>query len=295
MNKVSILMPVFNEQDFIKEAIESVLSQTHNNFELIIVDDFSSDETYSIAKKYSLKDSRIDLIKNSEKGKVSAFNLAFKKSTGDYICFFAGDDIMDKESIHNRLSPILSSDYKFIASTSKVKTISKMIRFNNVIIPKNKKKGTFVGGAVMLNVNLARKVFPIPKELPNEDRWTELHIRFFSNIHHTSKISLLYRIHLKNSSSRTDDFNNKNMDMHKRFAVFKLFLNKYQKNLSEPDIFFLKKMSKAEQFRYNNQTWKLLFFTGLPFRDKIRFIFHSNKILYSIRINFFSLFSGWGN
>ena len=104
MSKVSILMPIFNEEAFLKESIESVLEQSYKNVELIIIDDFSTDKSYSLAEQYSLKNSRIRLIRNLKKGKVSAFNLGFEKSSGDFICFFAGDDIMHKDSIINRLS-----------------------------------------------------------------------------------------------------------------------------------------------------------------------------------------------
>ena len=73
MSKVSILMPIFNEEAFLKESIESVLEQSYKNIELIIIDDFSTDKSYSLAEQYSLKNSRIRLIRNLKKGKVSAF------------------------------------------------------------------------------------------------------------------------------------------------------------------------------------------------------------------------------
>ena len=83
MNKISILMPVFNEQQYIVQSINSVLNQSYKNFELIIIDDFSTDNSYDICKDYANKDDRIKLIKNIDKGKVSAFNLAYKSSNGN--------------------------------------------------------------------------------------------------------------------------------------------------------------------------------------------------------------------
>ena len=77
--------------------------------------------------------------------------------------------------------------------------MSRISRFNNVIIPKNKNKGTLIGGALIFNRKLAKKIFPIPEELPNEDRWTGLHVKFFSDIIHSpfilsinSKLSLCF-------------------------------------------------------------------------------------------------------
>ena len=83
--------------------------------------------------------------------------------------------------------------------------------------------------------------------------------------------------------------------MHKRFIVFKLFLDKYRKELSEPNIFFLNTMITAEEFRFNGKTLNILFMKDISLKNKIRFLFHSNKLLYSIRINFFNFFSGWGD
>ena len=259
MSKVSILMPIFNEESFLEMSIESILKQSYENIELIIVDDLSTDNSYLILERYALKDNRIKLIKNLKKGKVAAFNLAFKHSSGDFICFFGGDDIMEEKSIFNRLSCLYGYNEDFIASASKVKTISNIARFNNVVIPKNRNKGTLVGGAVMFNRPLGNKIFPIPEQLPNEDRWTELHIRFFSKIIHSPIISLLYRIHSKNSSSRLGSFKEKNIEMHKRFIVFRLFLDKYNLVLNSNDKYFLDRMAFAEELRYKNRTLHLLF------------------------------------
>ena len=166
-------------------------------------------------------------------------------------------------------------------------------KFNNISIPKNKEKGTLLGGCIMFNRILGNKIFPIPNKLPNEDKWTALHMMYFSDIIHIPFISLLYRIHSKNSSSRVKNFDIKNIEMHDRFIVYSLFLNQYRNNLNSDVVKFLKKMIYAEELRYSNQTFSLLF-VSIPLKEKIRFIFHSNKFLYSIRINFFSFFSGWG-
>ena len=98
--RISILMPVFNEEKYISEAIESVIYQTYSNFELIIIDDGSIDKTAEIVKKYS--DSRIQFYQPGKIGKVAAFNLGFSKSRNiavklanyDWIVINDHDDIM---------------------------------------------------------------------------------------------------------------------------------------------------------------------------------------------------------
>lgn len=94
MELVSVIMPTYNVEKYVGEAIESILNQTYENFEFIIVDDCSTDSTYEICKKYANQDSRIKLYKNSENLKISkTLNFALSKSTGKYILRMDGDDI----------------------------------------------------------------------------------------------------------------------------------------------------------------------------------------------------------
>uniref|UniRef100_A0A7V3J9K7 Glycosyltransferase family 2 protein n=1 Tax=candidate division CPR3 bacterium TaxID=2268181 RepID=A0A7V3J9K7_UNCC3 len=91
MNKVSIIMPAYNRQKYIKWAIESVLTQTHQNWELIVVDDCSTDQTPQIVKGYTdLRIRYIRLEKNS--GAQVARNEGKKMATGDFIAFLDSDD-----------------------------------------------------------------------------------------------------------------------------------------------------------------------------------------------------------
>lgn len=91
-SKVSILMPVRNAEPFIASAIESILNQTHENFELIIVDDGSTDSTSSVVKRFS--DLRIKLIEGDERKGISfRLNQAFDVADGEFIARMDGDDL----------------------------------------------------------------------------------------------------------------------------------------------------------------------------------------------------------
>lgn len=104
MNLVSVLMPVYNVEKYIEEAVNSVLNQTYTNIELIIVDDCSKDNTYKILQDMEKRDHRIKLYKNIENKKiVETLNFAFEKSSGDYICRMDGDDISDSRRIENKM------------------------------------------------------------------------------------------------------------------------------------------------------------------------------------------------
>ena len=93
-NLVSIVMPAYNCEDYIAESVESILSQTYKNWELIIVDDCSSDRTSDIAIKYTLQDKRIRFVSmDRNSGPAVVRNKAIEESRGQYIAFLDSDDL----------------------------------------------------------------------------------------------------------------------------------------------------------------------------------------------------------
>jgi len=101
---VSIVTPSYNSENYIADTIESVLNQTYTNFEMIIVDDISSDNTIKIVKKYQKKDKRIKLICLEEKGGASiARNRAIKEAKGKYIAFLDSDDLWKKDKLEKQI------------------------------------------------------------------------------------------------------------------------------------------------------------------------------------------------
>lgn len=90
MTKISMILPVFNEEKYIEKSIESVLNQTLTDFELIIVNDGSTDSTLNIINQFD--DDRIRLINQSNQGPGASRNNALKIASGDYIMFLDGDD-----------------------------------------------------------------------------------------------------------------------------------------------------------------------------------------------------------
>jgi len=98
--KVSIGMPVYNGGDEICKALDSLLSQTYSNYELIISDNASTDDTKEICQQYSQNDSRIRYIRNNEnQGPIKNFEYVLIQSTGEYFMWAAHDDVWDKRFI----------------------------------------------------------------------------------------------------------------------------------------------------------------------------------------------------
>ncbi len=94
--KVSVIMPVYNSGKYLNKAIESVLSQTYEDFELVIVNDGSTDNSASICRKYAEKDKRIKFIDQKNKGVSAARNTALASVSGHNIAFVDSDDVIDK-------------------------------------------------------------------------------------------------------------------------------------------------------------------------------------------------------
>ncbi|WP_051592769.1 glycosyltransferase family 2 protein [Thomasclavelia saccharogumia] len=91
--KVSVIMPIYNSEKYLSQSIESILEQTYTNFELILIDDGSSDNSKNIIKDFSKKDSRIIPIFNTNHGVSFTRNYAIKKSTGNLLAFIDADDL----------------------------------------------------------------------------------------------------------------------------------------------------------------------------------------------------------
>ena len=105
---VSVILPVFNEEKFIKKAIESVLNQTLEDFELIIVNDGSTDATLDIIREFD--DSRIRLINQSNQGPGASRNNALDIAEGDYVMFLDGDDFYKSNALETAYGEITSND-----------------------------------------------------------------------------------------------------------------------------------------------------------------------------------------
>ena len=93
---ISIIIPAYNAADYLAQTIESVLNQTYSDFELILIDDGSTDRTREIIKDYQCKDARIKYFYKENGGVSSARNLGLQKATGDFVSFLDSDDLWDR-------------------------------------------------------------------------------------------------------------------------------------------------------------------------------------------------------
>ncbi|MFH2141155.1 MAG: glycosyltransferase [Bacteroidota bacterium] len=137
MNKfVSIIMPVFNGEKFIRFAIESVINQTYRDFEFIIINDASTDNTKSIIEEYIDSDNRIKIITNDENIKiVRSINIGLKHAKGEFIARIDSDDIWEKDKLEQQIKYLSQNPSLHLLGTSKI-----IIDENGNIMKSNEKK-----------------------------------------------------------------------------------------------------------------------------------------------------------
>jgi len=122
---ISILIPFKNTAEFLPECLQSIINQSYKNWELLIVDDGSTDDSFKLVKNFTNKDSRIQLFKNNNFGIISALRLAFSKSKGELITRMDSDDIMSANKLEVLNNNLLKYGKKHVA-IGLVKYFSKM-------------------------------------------------------------------------------------------------------------------------------------------------------------------------
>lgn len=99
MPTISVVVPVYRAEDFLAECIESILAQTFPDFELILVNDGSPDNSGAICWEYAEKDSRIRCLEQENQGQAAARNYGLSVSTGEWICFVDSDDVIHPQML----------------------------------------------------------------------------------------------------------------------------------------------------------------------------------------------------
>ena len=108
MGLVSLVMTVFNRERYLGAAIESILSQTYEAFELVVWDDGSTDRSLQIAQKYAQKDARVRVMIGSHKGRVPALQAAIAQTSGTYLGWIDSDDLLDPKALAETV-PVLDA------------------------------------------------------------------------------------------------------------------------------------------------------------------------------------------
>lgn len=119
---ISIIIPCFNRENLVIETLISIKNQTYENWECIIVDDGSTDNTVSVIERFIKGDKRLTLYKRPKdrlKGPSACRNFGFEKSVGDYVQFFDSDDIMLENHLKLKIDCFTSENYQFVSCNVK--------------------------------------------------------------------------------------------------------------------------------------------------------------------------------
>ncbi len=131
--KVSIILPIYNVEKYIKECLDSILLQTHKNLEIILVDDGSPDSCGKIIDDYEKKEERIKTIHKENDGVSSARNEGLKIATGEYICFADPDDYLMNDYVDYLLDLALKNNTEIALTKDMYSSFDKKESFNNTI------------------------------------------------------------------------------------------------------------------------------------------------------------------
>ena len=211
---ISVVIPAYNAEQFLDETLESVLSQTYENWECIIVNDGSTDNTESIAKKWCEKDARFRYFYKENSGASDTRNLGIKKARGEYIAFLDADDLYMPNFLEICLENLVEKDVDLVAP--------KMLEFwdvqNEVIEDEDKKDYLYSGKegiALFLHSNRITMALLCKKSVMDEvggftwhkkaeDLHCWLKVLFAGyKIYRIDETLLLYRL-VENSMSSTD-------------------------------------------------------------------------------------------
>ena len=163
---ISIIIPVYNIEKYLKECLNSILCQTYKNFEIILVDDCSSDSSFNICKEYESRDKRIKVIQNevNSGGCGIPRNIGLKHVKGDYITFIDGDDLIPNNYLEVLLKnsngkDIAYAEYSLLGKKEEIGKGITIIKHSKILVNYFKEKNLYL-------VSAWGKLFP--KEYVNE-------------------------------------------------------------------------------------------------------------------------------
>ncbi len=199
---ISFIMMAYNVEEYIGEAIIELQKEETVPWELIIIEDFSDDNTFEVAKGIADLDNRITLVKNISKGKVVGTNYGYSLTKGDIIKCIDSDDVL-KQDFFREYETIEKYDAHCHDVLIVSHTLEPMGVYNVNPAILNCSYEEVVKNLISLpkakwsfKRTIADKIFPMPENLPFEDVWISLHIKKYSkSIYHIKKPIYLYRQH----------------------------------------------------------------------------------------------------
>ena len=199
---ISFIMMAYNVEEYIADAIVELQKENEVDWELIIVDDFSTDNTFEVAKKFADQDNRIKLVKNVSKGKVTGTNYGYSLSRGDIIKCIDSDDVLLQEFFrhYDEMQKYDAHCHSSFITDSKL-NMQAIYAYNPLMLSKDyefvlSNLISFPKVSWSFKKNIADKIFPMPEALPFEDVWISMIVKKNAKaIYAINKPMYLYRQH----------------------------------------------------------------------------------------------------
>ena len=161
-NLVSVVLPVYNSEETIEKSLESILNQTYNNIEILLIDDGSTDNSLEICERYEDNYSNVRLFKNYKNvGLTKSLNILINESKGEYICRQDADDVSLPTRIQTQITTVISENLDACTTRAKVLNKNRVIPNISFYLPLNliiKFKNPFIHGSLFLKKDVLNKV-----------------------------------------------------------------------------------------------------------------------------------------
>ena len=213
---ISVLIPVYNYERFVGATIESALRQTYENFEVIVCDDGSSDNSLSIAREYGRRDARLRVIEKANGGQASALNAAYARARGEIICILDADDVFHVEKLqrlaeyyrtHPQVGVVVHSMILLDQNGKQADTIPFLAKFEqgwigDKLIRRGGRWRFMPSSALSFRRELGPYGFPIPEERfrVNAEAYVFTILPLFTCVGYIREPLSFYRMHDSNMS-----------------------------------------------------------------------------------------------
>ncbi len=253
---VSIVLPTYNGQKYIKDAIDSVLAQSYQNWELIIVNDCSQDNTLKIINEYAQKDSRIKIINNDVNKKLPAsLNIGFEAAKGEYYTWTSDDNMYKPDALkymanfldNNPQTDLISCNYDLINEDNTKTTLKAITPTRNVL---NNLFSCNVGACFMYRKEIAQKTGQYDENMfcaEDYDYWCRLAL--VGKISYSDENLYIYRYTPTSlTSTRQNEIKKKTIEIQEKYALKTLEQLQYSQKDSTKILIKLFKNTNCSSF-----------------------------------------------
>lgn len=293
--KVSAIIPVYNTEAYVEEAVRSVMNQTLKDIEIIIVDDGSTDNSFSIIRKLARDDDRITFFSQTNQGLSNARNNGMKIALGEYIHFMDSDDLLAPETFERCYQACTTHDLDFVFfdadSFSERDDISLDFTYHRTYLFEEK---SVYSGKEMLDKMLDKKIYRASACLNfiKRDFIKQSQLSFYPGILHEDELftselylyakrgacihAIFYYRRLRGGSIMFKNFSSKNMEGY-------LTVTRQLKLISQENIDFRSIVDKLISYILNPAVYKS---KNLPVTNRIRILLYCirNKYIHYLRM-----------